>query len=851
VSARATDTAARAPGRRVAHEQRRRPFPPFPVRAAHLAVLTGFALAQPLFDILGRNPTFFVARGSTSREIVIFALVVTLVPPAVLALAELGAELINRGLARAVHFVLVGALVAVVSLQALKKAGVFSGTDALLIAAALLGIVAVLLYSEARPFQSFLTLLTPAPIVFLALFLGGSDVSKLVFEKEQKPQTVRTGSKTPVVLIVFDEFSTISLMNGRQQIDRVRYPNFAELARQATWYRSATGVDTHSELAVPAILTGQLPKKGLLPTFHDHPRSIFTLFGGDYRLRVFESLTRLCPRSLCTRSSSGSTQPAAAAVEGGAKSLASDTWVVYEHLVLPNGLARHAPPIGEAWGNFAGVREHASTSAEGERECARGLCGFIQALTPSRRKPSLFMVHTLLPHVPWVYLPSGRRYTGNVRIIPGAEDVWRRDEWLTQQAYQRYLLQVAYTDLELGFVLDRLKAQGIYDRAVIVATPDHALSFRPGEPRRNVTRRNMVDVAFVPMFVKLPGQEQGRVVDGFARTIDVLPTIARAAGTRIPWRVDGHPLGTTLSPDGQVTLLDKDGHPVSARLSTLLAERRVALAQQLALFGTGSRERLYRIGPHRNLLGKRVLGLGAGENSDVEVDIDEAQLLGAVDLGSEIIPAYVTGRISGGSGKDEDLAVALNGTIAATTRSYDDAGEERFAALVPERMLHNGSNLVEIFAVTGPGDHPELTRLKSGNSTLVIRKRGDGEVIEMGEGAGVPITRDTVSGSVRAVTPGESVIFSGWAADLAGRRAADSIAVFLDGRSVLELPVDLRRKGIKSRYGIEKAGFRAELPKRLLPKWGQGYRLRILALRDDVASELRYEGGYLRTGRKG
>ena len=850
MSAPATETAAPAAGRRVARERRRRPFPPFPVRVAHLAVLTGFALAQPLFDILGRNPTFFVARGSTSREIVIFALVLTLLPPAVLALVELGAELINRDLARVVHFVLVGALVAVISLEALKKAGVFSGTDALLIAAALLGIVAVLLYSEVRAFQSFLTLLTPAPIVFLVLFLGGSDVSKLVFEKEQKPQTVRTGSRTPVVLIVFDEFSTISLMNGRQQIDAERYPNFASLARGSTWYRSATTVESHTEQAVPAILTGQLPKRGQLPTAADHPHSIFTLFGGDHRLRVFESLTRLCPRSLC-KNATASAPAAAAAVQGGTKNLVSDASVVYLHVLLPNGLAHHVPPIGEAWGNFRGVREQTSHSTGGSGgECARGFCDFIRALTPSR-KPSLYMVHTLLPHVPWVYLPSGRRYTGNVRVIPGAEDVWRHDDWLTEQAYQRYLLQVAYTDLELGFVLDRLKAQGIYDRAVIVATPDHGLSFRPGEPRRNVTRRNMADIAFVPMFVKLPGQHQGHVVDGLARTIDVLPTIARAAGTRIPWRVDGHPLGKTLAPDGQVTIPDKDGHPISARLSTLLAERRVALAQQLALFGTGSRERLYRIGPHRDLLGKRVLALRAAENNDVGVDIDEAQLLGAVDQRSEIIPTYLTGRISGGSGGDEDLALALNGTIAATTRSYDDAGEERFAALVPERMLHTGSNLVEVFAVTGTSARPRLERLRTNTATLVIRRKGGHEVIDTGEGADLEVVPGALSGTVHAVTPGESVILSGWAADLAGRRAADSVAVFLDGRSVLELPVDIPRHAIESRYGIDGAGFRAELPKRLLPKWGQGKRLRILALRGDVASELRYEGGYLRTGRKG
>ena len=156
------------------------------MRAAHLAVLTGFAVAQPLFDILGHNATFFVARRSTSLEIVVFALALTFLPPAVLILAELGAGLVSSRLARAVHFFFVGALVALIALQALKKLGLLSGSTALLVASAVLGFVAVLLYSEARTARAFLSVLTPAPLLFLALFLGASDVSKLVFEGDEQ-----------------------------------------------------------------------------------------------------------------------------------------------------------------------------------------------------------------------------------------------------------------------------------------------------------------------------------------------------------------------------------------------------------------------------------------------------------------------------------------------------------------------------------------------------------------------------------------------------------------------------------------------------------------------------------------
>jgi hypothetical protein len=47
------------------------------MRAAHLFAASGFAFAQPLFDLLGKNPEFFAVRGSTPGDIVLFALAVT------------------------------------------------------------------------------------------------------------------------------------------------------------------------------------------------------------------------------------------------------------------------------------------------------------------------------------------------------------------------------------------------------------------------------------------------------------------------------------------------------------------------------------------------------------------------------------------------------------------------------------------------------------------------------------------------------------------------------------------------------------------------------------------------------
>ncbi len=179
---------------------------------AHLAVLSAFALAEPLLDILGRNPEFFAIRRSTSSEIVLFALTLVLVPPAALLATELLVGIVSRAAAEALHLVFVAGLVAVVVLHALTNEGRLSGVAALIVAGAG-GALGALLYREVRPLGSFLTVLAPAPFIFLSLFIFGSGISKLVFVSTPHVTAPRFQSKTPVVLIVFDEFSPVSLMD--------------------------------------------------------------------------------------------------------------------------------------------------------------------------------------------------------------------------------------------------------------------------------------------------------------------------------------------------------------------------------------------------------------------------------------------------------------------------------------------------------------------------------------------------------------------------------------------------------------------------------------------------------------
>jgi hypothetical protein len=814
------------------------------VRAcAHLAALSALAFAQPLFDILGKNPAFFAVRDSSSREIVLFAVALTLVPPALLLGAELVVGLVSEAAARMVHLLFIGGLAAVIVLHALTKSEALDGLAAL-VAAGLAGVASALAYRRANAVRTFLTFLAPAPLVFLALFLFSSPVTKLVFpEQAQAAKSVTVKSRTSVVVIVFDELSSGSLMDRRGRVDAVRFPNIASFAKDSTWYRSATTVHPHTEHAVPSLLDGRLPKPGLLPVYADHPNNVFTLLGQSHRLRAIEALTHLCPPRLCKQARKTQSFDAGASDDSG--SLASDAGIVYLHLLLPNPYAAHLPPISNTWGNFGGkASEDEEEEQHGGGEprrtfpaCGRNVCRFASMITADRG-PTFYYLHTVQPHVPYLFLPSGKRYAGDVRVIPGSiNGYWTKDRWLTTQAQQRYLLQLAYADKALGVLLERLRSTGVYDRSLVIVTGDEGETFLPGGPRRNLTRRNLADIAFIPLFVKLPGQHRGSIDDGYATNMDVLPTIAKVLKTKIPWHVDGRALAGAKPPsNATVSLLDSGNHPVSAPLAALRRERAREVAQRIAVFGTGSIDRVYRIGPHQELLGKSVSSPTVRPSSSEGVQLSGRELLAAVDLSLDVLPSYITGTLTGRHPAQQDLAVAVNGKIEAVTRSYTEFGQTKFAALVPEQSIRVGVNEVSIYAVDDGG----LEELEGSDVTYSLGPGG----VEASNGTTIPVNQ-AVSGEVRGSRSSSGSTLGGWAANLKSRKPADMIVFFVDGQSVfVGENGNITRKDILQRYGVNKAGFIFRLPGALLPPAGKEHQVRVFAIAGKAASELRYLRGY-------
>jgi hypothetical protein len=322
------------------------------------------------------------------------------------------------------------------------------------------------------------------------------------------------------------------------------------------------------------------------------------------------------------------------------------------------------------------------------------------------------MKHVLLPHGPYLYLPSGARARAGSRdLLPGMLTVpGFHDVFLTLHNEQRYLLQLGFVDRLLGRLLRRLHRLGMYDDTLIAVTADHGIAFQVGvATRRSVSDSNVEELTPVPLIIKGPGQRRGRVSRVYARTLDVTPTIADLLDYRLGYRVDGRSaFSRAVRRRRTISLTTRD---FSARVRIpgrrWEARRRAVVHRRLRQFGSGDWASLYTgIGPSQPLIGRRTDGLERASAAGVRGSIAIAGELGHVHRAAGIVPAQIAGDLHGGArGEKRDLAVAVNGTIEAVGRSFYLAGDatEHYALMVPEESLHEGRNLVELYEVTPGG----------------------------------------------------------------------------------------------------------------------------------------------------
>ncbi len=808
-----------------------------------LFALSSLAIAQPMLDVLGQFGEFLVAHQLEPVEIVTLTLVLVAAAPLALWLIVLSAGRISTGLASRLHLLFAGVLA---GLWALRALALFDGLGSILSFAGALagGALFSWLLHRSSSVRKVVSWAAVGVVVFSIHFLFFSPVARLLsgFEAEPASQRVAAGDQgPPLVLIVFDELPMGSLLTPEGVIDAARFPHFAALARDGVVYTRATTVTSGTAYAIPAILTGRYPAERKFPIHLDYRENLFTLLADRYRVHAHETLTQLCPQDLCAQER----PPAAERV----RALASDLRIVFLHLVLPSEAASRLPSITGRWRDFgAHWRPDGRGGVVGvERSERLDIPGLVQRYVEAiqSERAVLHYLHLELPHVPWRYLPSGMEY-GPVEQAIGVDEeaAWRDDEWLLTLALQRHLAQTAYADRVLGQIVAALRDRGIYDGALLVVTADHGLAFRIGEPARRLTEANIAEVASVPLILRGPGFAPGRRENKPVEVVDILPTLAEAAGVEVPWQIDGMSLldpryegreSKTLSVPEEGLRASVAAHAVAE--SNLAAARRIATS-----FPQPGVEGLFGIGRNLKLVDRPAAEVPQRAGGDIEVAINQSWFYDAVDPGSGFVPARVDGRLRSSAPIDSrrGVAISVNGIVQAVTQSYPDRGAERFSALLPERAFAAGENTVEIFVVEedSAGDPilvPAIDR--SGPSYSLARSEsGDLMGIDATNGTGCTLVDTAVTGGAFR----DGLSFWGWALDATGRSPGVVIMAFVDGSLAWAGPTGTSPPAAIEpieQPGFETSGFVFGLTRPLLPR-GDDSDLRLFGVVGERCSEL-------------
>jgi Sulfatase len=492
---------------------------------------------------------------------------------------------------------------------------------------------------------------------------------------EASPRSPLPPARPPVVLLIFDEFPLDDLLGPDGRIDAERYPNFAALARISTWFPNAHTVYDSTFKAVPMIMDSVLPKPGTAADLRSHARSIYTLFAEHgYEVVDAEPGTAVCPPRICA------------------------------------GAPTRRP----------GVLERLAGGGRPDR-----LTRWIHQIRRDR-PPTLYLQHSLLPHEPWIYLPSGRQSRpSGADPVPGINRPQGfGDPELTKHNEARHVLQAGFVDREVGRLLSRLRDTGQLDDALVVVTADHGYAFEVGTPdRRLVTGSNVDEIAPVPLFVKAPGQGRGRVSESFARNLDIVPTIADLLGWKLDWRHDGRSAFGSGARGRRIVRIPKRDFSRVIRIDAREIQRR-RRENRLArnrLYGSGLESRvlfgdpwatLYRTGPHTELLGRPLSRLRVARPGRARARFYDPDVVHRVDGSARVVPVKLAGALTGG-GAPREVAISVDGRVRGTGRSFKltPRQPENFSILVPESALHEGDNDVRAFELRSRGRGVELVPL--------------------------------------------------------------------------------------------------------------------------------------------
>jgi hypothetical protein len=662
--------------------------------------LLGFAVAQPIYQLLLQTPQFLLSRQNTGMDILFLAGALSLVLPVLLGMVCWLLDKKWPALAAGFLFLISSTLCALFVAQ-LTQDSLGASFYLYTLIAATSGVLVSWVLIKTR-WSDLLWPLAIISLIFPAWFLLVSPVFK------QLDEFATVSLKGPdqeqalpnIIFVLFDELPLVTLLDDEMNIDADLFPGFSRLQGMSDWYFNTTSVSDGTADAVPAILTGRYSQGDQRElSIATQPVNLFTNLRHHYELNVSESVTRYCPQSECPRSGpSGLSR---------LKSLLLDLSAIYLHRVAPLAWQIYLPDVTNNWSGFFAQRQvffpQGWLENAGEQTIIDRPAFFRRFIASIEKSdtPTLNFIHLLFPHGPVAYLPDGRNY-GLQWMRGQMNDQWEDLEWAVVSAKQRHYLQTQLADRMTGELIDHLQESNMLDSSVVVVLSDHGFSFKLNDRRRALGEDNAAELLRVPMFIKHPAQITGQRIDEPVMTIDLLPTLLASLGfDSRQIEMDGKDLaGEALGKQrqryakshlgGDNQLLDES----SLQLGELVMENR----RQLKLDEPDNA--LWNIGPYDDSRGKPLSSVCGEVIRDINVHLDGPNELPRT-LPENRVNLFVSGTFSGNAVNASPMPFIITDqeTIVASGTSWTFNGKPLFFALVEPALLDSNDWSPEVWWV--------------------------------------------------------------------------------------------------------------------------------------------------------
>jgi arylsulfatase A-like enzyme len=181
-----------------------------------------------------------------------------------------------------------------------------------------------------------------------------------------------------------------------------------------------------------------------------------------------------------------------------------------------------------------------------------------------RDRPFFLFLNYMDAHRPYVSpAPFDVRYPGKdsrfslSRYESVRDAVNRGNRTLTSAELDHLISQydggIAYIDFEIGNLIARLRALGLYYNTLIIITSDHGEAFGEHNVMEHAVGSVYQDQVHIPLLIKFPGQREERRSEMFASQVDLMPTALDLAGIKPPPAVQGRTLRSPgMEPDKTV-----------------------------------------------------------------------------------------------------------------------------------------------------------------------------------------------------------------------------------------------------------------------------------------------------------